>query len=199
MKIIGVFSLLFLLFLNGGRQDTAHADIVQEQLFKLGFGMANEKFQAPAFELKNLEGKNIELSSYKGKVVLLNFWATWCKYCVAEMPAMQILYDELKEEGLEIVAINKEESQRLVQYFIDLYKFTFPVLLDDKGHVSANYAATQSLPVTYLIDREGNIIARALGALQWDTVEMNGLFRRILKDGYNFEQINEKVEEAQTR
>lgn len=178
MKRIGILLILVLLSSN------LFAETVRDQLLKLGFGVVDEKFLAPDFKLKNLDGKNTRLRSYKGNLIFLNFWATWCGPCRAEMPSMQTLYSELQEEGLVIVAVNRQEGARIVKSFINAYELTFPVLLDTTGQVSVRYGAASIVPLTYLLDRDMNIIARVMGAREWDTPEMLSVFRRLLEEGY---------------
>lgn len=119
---------------------------------------------APDFTLKTIEGNFITLSSLKGQVVLLNFWATWCAYCRDEMPAFQNVYNEIKEDGFVVIAITEETGIELdnVLAFIDDYDLTFPILLDEDGAVNRRYYVT-GLPRTLLITPEGVIHKILLG------------------------------------
>jgi|SRR5690625_1397056 len=115
---------------------------------------------APDFVLETLEGETAQLSDYRGKKVLLNFWATWCGPCRQEMPAMQEFYDEYAGE-IEILAVNVTDSEKAiddVQGFIDEYDFTYPTLLDIGTGVSEEYMAI-GLPTTYFIGTDGKIQA----------------------------------------
>lgn len=106
------------------------------------------------FELEDLNGNKISLSSLKGKKIFLNFWATWCPPCKAEMPDIEKLYQETKDTDLVILAVNVGEDKKTVQDFIADNKYNFPVLLDVKGEVSQLYQVT-GIPTSYFIDTEG--------------------------------------------
>jgi len=132
------------------------------------------------FTLPLLSGENAALSSYKGKVVILNFWATWCPPCRSEMPSMETLYQRFKNDGLEILAVNTGEDSNTVRQFIQNNRYTFPVPLDTSGRVSALYGV-QAIPTSYIIDRTGKIVARITGAISWDTQQAISAFDALLK------------------
>jgi len=132
------------------------------------------------FTLPLLGGKNAALSSYKGKVVLLNFWATWCPPCRAEMPSMETLYKRFSAQGLEILAVDMGEDALIVQRYIKNGGFTFPVLLDSSSKVSSVYGI-QAIPTTYIIDREGKIIGRVVGSIEWDNQKVFAAIEALLK------------------
>ena len=113
-------------------------------------------------------GQTQSLKQLKGKVVFLNFWATWCGPCREEMPSMETLYSRYSEKGLEILAVNCGEEQRDVLAFIKTNKFSFPALMDADGKVSNAYGI-RAIPTTFIIDRDGNIIARVVGSINWNT------------------------------
>ena len=106
------------------------------------------------FHLTDLEGKSQSLSQYRGKIVLVNFWATWCKPCTTEMPAMQTMYDKLHDKGFVVLAINELEDDAKVREHIKQYGHTFPVLMDRDNKV-ANQFGVFGLPVSVFIDQEG--------------------------------------------
>lgn len=136
---------------------------------------------SPAFQLVDLAGNRIALSDYKGKVVLLNFWATWCAPCRVEMPAMESLYQDLREEGLEVVAISVDPQGIVVtQPFKEAMGLTFDILHDSDYRVGAAYGA-RTLPMTYLIDREGILRHRVFGARDWNGQEARELVRSLLQ------------------
>lgn len=166
------------MFLAGG----LGAETTSQRMQNLGFGVANKPMDPIEFELQSLRGAPVKLSSLKGKVVVLNLWATWCGPCRAEMPSMQRMYDRLKGDGLEILAVNLMEDKPRVQSFAQELKLTFPILLDSSGRVGREYDA-RAIPTTYVLDRRGLIFARAVGAREWDTTEMIDLLRGILRDG----------------
>jgi peroxiredoxin len=125
--------------------------------------------QAPNFVLKDLEGKTIQLSDYKGKGVFLNFWGTWCKPCEREMPYMQRQYEKYKKQGVEIVAVNVGESNVAVEKFVDRYHLTFTTVLDQKNEVTKAYGVGP-IPTTFLIDKDGNVIERTSASLSEKTI-----------------------------
>lgn len=119
---------------------------------------------APDFELETLSGETARLSDYQGQDVMLNFWATWCPPCRAEMPDMEQLYEE---EDIEILAVNllgTETSVEDVDAFIEEYQLTFPILLDDPVEVTEDFEA-YTVPTTFMIDKDGRISFKSSGAL----------------------------------
>lgn len=119
---------------------------------------------APDFQLTDLEGQNHRLSHYRGKVILLNFWATWCEPCTKEMPAMQEAFDRLKHKGLVVLAVNELEELDQVRAHIKDMGHTFPVLLDFDNDV-ANLYGVFGLPVTVFIDQQGVVQEYLKGGL----------------------------------
>ncbi|HEX6532730.1 MAG TPA: TlpA disulfide reductase family protein [Nitrospira sp.] len=109
---------------------------------------------AEDFQLADLNGKAQNLNDYRGKVVLVNFWATWCKPCTTEMPAMQATYDKLTDKGFVVLAINELEDEAKVREHIRQYGHTFPVLMDRDNKV-ANQFGVYGLPVSFFIDEKG--------------------------------------------
>jgi peroxiredoxin len=119
---------------------------------------------APTFTLANLDGSNQSLEQYRGKVVLLNFWATWCQPCTKEMPAMQTAYDALQNQGFVVLAINELEDIQKVREHILEYQHTFDVLLDRDNQV-ANMYGVVGLPVSVFIDKSGHVRKVVKGGL----------------------------------
>jgi peroxiredoxin len=120
--------------------------------------------QAEDFSLIDLEGKSQSLSQYRGKIVLVNFWATWCKPCTTEMPAMQTSFDKLRDKGFVVLAINELEDDAKVREHIKQYGHTFPVLMDRDNKV-ANQFGVFGLPVSVFIDQEGRVQEYIKGGL----------------------------------
>jgi peroxiredoxin len=120
--------------------------------------------QAEDFRLPDLAGKEQSLSQYRGKIVLLNFWATWCKPCTTEMPAMQTMYDKLRDKGFVVLAVNELEDDARVREHIKQYGHTFPVLMDHDNKV-ANQFGVVGLPVSVFIDQEGRVQEYIKGGL----------------------------------
>ncbi|MBS4023665.1 MAG: TlpA family protein disulfide reductase [Dethiobacter sp.] len=119
--------------------------------------------RAPDVALKTLTGDTVRLSDFEGSVVMLNFWSAACPPCREEMPAMQRVYDELREEGFEIVAVNVNDSPTVAAQFISENSYTFIVLKDD-GQASRTYEV-QFIPKTLIIDRKGVIRYIKVGAI----------------------------------
>ena len=119
---------------------------------------------APDFQLTDLQGKTTRLSQYRGRVVLLNFWATWCTPCTKEMPAMQQAYDDLRDRGLVVLAVNELEDLERVRAHITEHGHTFPVVLDHDNRV-ANMYGVVGLPVTVFIDQQGRVQQYIRGGL----------------------------------
>ncbi len=118
------------------------------------------EYVAPDFELKTLEGETVRLSDYVGKKVIINFWATWCPPCNEEVPHMQKVYEEYKNQGVEILAVNvtnKDKGKEAVAQFVKKHGLTFEVLLDEEGLVGSTYQVL-TLPTTYMIDTKGNMV-----------------------------------------
>lgn len=120
--------------------------------------------QAEDFRLTDLEGKPQSLSQYRGKVVLVNFWATWCKPCTTEMPAMQASFDKLRDKGFVVLAINELEDDAKVREHIKQYGHTFPVLMDHDNKV-ANQFGVFGLPVSVFVDEKGVVQEYIKGGL----------------------------------
>lgn len=123
---------------------------------------------AKDFELKTLDGNTVKLSDYKGKRVLLNFWATWCPPCREEMPAFQKYHEELAEKNnAAILAVNvtdQDFGMETIGEFVDYYELTFPILLDETGDVSKDYEIL-AIPTTFIIDENGQVSEQINGPL----------------------------------
>jgi len=153
-----------------------------EHLFQ-AMGMAKlPAKQAPDFALPNIEGKQVSLQHYRGKVVFLNFWATWCIPCREEMPAMEQLHQIFQPQGLAILAVDLKESPDKVKAFFDQHRLSFTALLDESGSVFRDYQV-MGLPTTYLIGREGTLLARGVGGRDWTGTEGKDLIRALLAGG----------------
>ncbi len=153
----------------------------QEALQKLGLAPEPDPHPAPRFLSTTVDGKKIGSDEIKGKLVLLNFWATWCPPCRLEMPSMERLYKEFKGDGLEIVAVNFMESEKPIRSFLKENGFTFPVLFDKKGEIAQSYGV-HALPVTFLIGRNGNLLAKSMGYKDWHAEKMRHFFKSLLKN-----------------
>lgn len=123
---------------------------------------------APEFELPGLDGKTHKLSDYKGKVVFLNFWATWCKPCEEEIPSMQTLSENLKSFPFEIVAVSVDkDGPEVIEPYLKKYGVTFKVLHDRKGKIKELYKTT-GVPETFILDQNGVIAEKVWGPRDWN-------------------------------
>jgi thiol-disulfide isomerase/thioredoxin len=133
----------------------------------------------PDFTLVDPAGKKTALKEFRGKLVMLNFWASWCIPCREEMPAMERLYDQYKSKGFTIVAVNVKDKQKDALAFLKELKITYPVVLDPEGEVGLLYGAW-GLPTTYLIGPKGEGIARIWGPASWDSTGAKQLIQDLL-------------------
>jgi len=142
---------------------------------------------APGFTLNDINGKKVSLSDYKGNVILLNFWATFCGPCKEEMPSLNNLYAALKKDGLIVLAVSIDDSEKPVQSFIRAKAITFPVLIDKDQQVYFEQYGVLGLPTSFIIDRDGIVRDKILGDRPWDSKDMKEkigmLLSRNRKDG----------------
>ena len=145
----------------------------------LGIQNVSPPIEAKDFTLENLEGSPVSLSDFQGKVVFLNFWATWCPPCRAEMPDMEKLWQKFKEEDFIILAVDLRERKEKVSSFMEENGYTFPVLLDPRGKVASTYGI-RAIPTTFLLDPEVKIVGKALGARNWASQDAFKLIEHLL-------------------
>ncbi len=129
--------------------------------------------KAPNFSLKTLDGKEIQLTDYRGKKVILNFWATWCPPCREEMPEMQKFYRDYKDKDVEILAVNltyAETKKEKIGEFVEKYDLSFPVPLDEKNTTGKQFRAV-SIPTSYFIDENGIIRNSHIGPMDYDFMD----------------------------
>lgn len=123
--------------------------------------------QAPEFTLMNMEGESVSLTDYRGQVVVINFWATWCPPCREEKPTMERLYQQFKDKGLVFLAVNVEENgHQVVSEYLMRNSFSFPILLDGKAEVQSLYGVFR-YPESYIIDRDGMVVEHVIGGRDW--------------------------------
>ena len=134
---------------------------------------------APDFVLTGEDGKRYRLSDYRGQVVVVNFWATWCPPCRYEMPAMERAHQKLKDEKIVLLAVNVGEDEESVFAFTGQYPVTFPLLLDRDGTVVKQYPVI-GLPTTFVIDPHDNVTYRAVGGREWDDEALLNQLRQLL-------------------
>lgn len=136
---------------------------------------------APNFTLEDLNGNKVSLSDFKGKVVLLNFWAMFCGPCRAEMPSMERLYQEFKNDGLVVVAVNWGDNKEAVEKFVKIIELTFVVLVDPERETVEKYPS-QYIPYSIVIDRGGIVRDIVIGAKEWDSDETKAYFKKLLEE-----------------
>ena len=141
-------------------------------LFASSLPAKTQDSAAPDFTLSDVHGKKVSLSEFRGKVVILNFWATWCGPCVAEMPSLNNLYQEFKSRGLVVIAISVDPTEKSVLSFIAEKKPAFPVLMDKNKEVYFDSYAVMGLPATFIIDRRGVLVEKIMGEQEWDSPKM---------------------------
>lgn len=157
----------------------ASAAVPAEDLRAAGLSPVRPGTSIIDFELQDLKGRKVKLSSFAGKVVFLNFWATWCPPCRAEMPSMERLHARLRDKGLVVLGVDLQEGKSEVEAFVHENFLTFPVVLDSSGSAGAAYGV-RSIPTTFIIGRDGTILAGRMGAQEWDDPRVAALLERLL-------------------
>jgi len=137
-------------------------------------------FSAYNFNVKDIDGTQYRLSDYRGKVVVLNFWATWCPPCREEMPSMNRAHKKLSNDDVVILAINVGENEDTIFEFTGNYPVDFPLLMDQGGDVIKRYPV-MGLPTTYIISPEGMVTHRTVGGREWDNDALLNELRRMQK------------------
>src|SRR3989338_10093348 len=181
MQRISLFVSVFFLFASWCTPEKAAAG--HDYWADAGIVRIGEKkpIPAPDFTLNTLDGKKVSLKDFKGKVVFLNFLATWCPPCVVEMPSMEALHKRFKGKGLVVLAVNDAENVNKVSSFVKKRGYTFHVLLDSDGLVTDGSYRVVGLPTTYLIDSNGMVVGKAEGVRAWDSPESFRLMEEIIK------------------
>ena len=170
-----ILSVLIASFLSSAG---VYADTVRTKLAELNFETFDDDTNYIDFSLKNLEGRTVNLRDYEGKIVFLNFWATWCPPCVKEMPSMENLYREMEGLDFEMIAVNIQERESAVKRFVQSRDLSFPVVLDTEAAAAASYRI-RSIPTTYVIDKKGKVAGIFIGAKDWDSENSLRVFREI--------------------
>lgn len=171
-KSIGLFIFLFALVLLLFFEHFNESPISVRQV-QVGETREEEKaeagYKAPRFTLKNLQDHPHSLEDYKGQVVILNFWATWCAPCRVEMPSFETLYRRYRDDGLVILAVSIDKIRlEGVREFADQYQLSFPILLDTEGEVEKLYPSF-TIPATFIIDKSGHVVTQVDGAKNWES------------------------------
>ncbi len=178
--LVAAAGVAFHLFENGS---VAAADSQQQKLDRLFGNIGILKIphitRPVEIQLKDVIGNTVRLSDFRGKVVFLNFWATWCAACVVEMPSMEKLHRRLKDKDFVMVAINLQESDALVKAFFEKLKLSFTALLDSNGEVATEFAVN-ALPTSFVLDKQGKIVGAAIGPREWNSRASIALFEYLI-------------------
>lgn len=135
---------------------------------------------APDFTLTDMQGAKVSLSGLRGKVVILNFWATWCPPCREEMPSMEKLHQQFNDQGLVILAVNVEKDAAALKNFLQQNGYSFPVLQDKKSEVQNLYKVFR-FPESFIIDRNGQVVQKVIGAIDWTSGPVIKLIKFMLE------------------
>jgi len=157
------------------------SDDVRKALTDARITVLNRAAEPDDFTLPSLNGTRFTLSEHKGKVIFLNFWATWCPPCRAEMPSMEALYQKFKDKEFDMIAVNIQENNNDVSAFMRQLNLTFPVVMDSRGLVSGMYAI-RSIPTTFIIDKRGLVVGRVIGAIDWNSPAVIAAFEVLLAE-----------------
>jgi peroxiredoxin len=141
-----------------------------------GLDAISERPPAPAFELADPGGEQVRLADYRGKPLIVNFWATWCPPCRAEMPSLQRAWEQVRGDGIELVAINVGESESTIQRFLEQVPISFPLPMDRDSKVVQEWPI-RGLPTTFVVDPEGRLAYKAAGEREWDNADLLDLVR----------------------
>jgi peroxiredoxin len=129
-----------------------------------------ESIPAPAWQLQDLDGKTVKLSDFKGKVVILDLWATWCPPCVAEIPNFVALQKQYKKQGLVVIGISLDDGPKIVSSFVKNHGMNYVVVMGD-DEVAMKYGADVGIPITLVIDPKGNVVHNYLGVADKSVLE----------------------------
>ena len=161
------------------------AQAAERQQPKLGYQLTAlaEPLPAPDFTLQDMDAKKFSLKDYRGKIVMLNFWATWCPPCRREMPSMERLHQKFKGKDFVVLALNQmEDGDQVFTFTGDLgVDLSFPILFDKDSSVSRAYGV-MGLPTTYLIDKKGNVRFRAIGGREFDHPEVEKQILQLMQE-----------------
>jgi peroxiredoxin len=154
---------------------------VMELLQKLNLTAYSHSTIPPEFNGRMANGQEVSLASLQGKVVLLNFWATWCLECRSEMPAFERLHRELSAQGLAVMGINAREGTATIREYAEELGLTFRLILDPSGKINSTYGVI-GLPTTFLIARDGRAVALAIGPREWSAKPARALIQALLAE-----------------
>jgi peroxiredoxin len=183
INLLRLFFLLWLLVFVTPSAQSKQAPLAGEErklLNSLGITPATAWIEAHNFAGKLTDEKTVNLKDYRGRFILLNFWATWCLPCLKEMPDFEKAYQQMGQEKLIVLAVGMGEDTKKISKFAEKYGFTFPMVADPKLEIT-NLYGVKNIPVTYLIDPEGVVLGRALGIRDWANPDLLAFIKSQLK------------------
>jgi peroxiredoxin len=172
------FLIAIVTILGAPRENLAAAP---DMLGKLNLSTYPRATKPPEFNGSTIDGRTVSLTSLSGKVVLINFWATWCQECRPEMPMFEQVHREFAAQGLSVIGINAREGTAAIRGYAKELRLTFPLILDPKGEINAAYGVI-GLPATFLIGRDGRAVARAVGPREWSGEQALAIIRALLAE-----------------
>ncbi len=187
LAVLLVGALVWFLPLDGGHH-AEHQAPALDVFEKAGVTEFKDGQRGPGFHLSTLDGHRAALEDYRQKLVVLNFWATWCQPCTLEMPTLEALWREYKDRGLVVlgVSVDRGAPRSLIDPYVRNLQLTFPILLDPEMAMVTAWRVT-GLPATFLVRPGGDIAGIAVGAREWNSAEMKALLERLLPDSHAHE------------
>jgi peroxiredoxin len=184
LAVVILGGVVWLLPVRRPGEDGGHhgaATQVLDPFEKAGVVELKEGQQAPGFTLLTLDGGRASLADHRDKLVVLNFWATWCQPCTVEMPSLEALWRRYRDRGLMVVGVSVDRGapKALLEPYVRNLKLTFPILLDPDSKTSDRWRIT-ALPATFLVRPGGEVSGVAMGAREWNSAEMRALVERLL-------------------
>ena len=189
LPVLGLVAFSFLEIDLFAKTEIQELDRLFSDMGVLGFPFPTDPIE---ITLKDPNGQQVSLSDFRGKIVFINFWTTWCLACVIEMPSMEKLHQKFKDKDFVMLAVNLQESASKIKQFYKEYKLTFTTLLDSTGDVGAGLGI-RSIPTTFILDKKGRILGKALGPREWEGKKSIALFEYLTNSyvaGSNNESIN---------
>jgi len=175
-----IAGLLIVFVMILGPLEASRADVA-ELLVRLKLSGYRTGTTPPEFRGTTVDSRTISLASLRGKVVLLNFWASWCSECRSEMPMFEQLHREFAAQGLSVIGINAREGTEVIRGYAKELRLTFSLVLDPRGEINAAYGVI-GLPATFLIGRDGRPVARAVGPRDWTSPPAKAIIQALLSD-----------------
>ena len=183
LAVVILGAVLWILPVRRPGEDGGHhgAALVLDPFEKAGVVELKEGQPAPALTLSTLDGGRTSVADYRGKLVVLNFWATWCPPCTLEMPSLEALWRRYRDRGLVVIGVSVDRGapRALLEPYVRNLKLTFPILLDPDSKTSDRWRVT-ALPATFLVRPGGEVAGMATGAREWTSDEMQALVEHLL-------------------